>query len=108
MKDHERALAIKGDPEFHFALETRMRHDFSDETDKQIPELFDLHGMSGGGVWHMTSGPGASLRKCATGIAGILVEDHDTKRNRQGMAKVVKIEAFRNLVNFARSHPEPL
>lgn len=108
MKNPERVLAIEGDPEFHFALETSKRHDFSDETNQRIPELFDLHGMSGGGAWHMTSGPGASIRKCATGIAGILVEDRDTKKDRKGMAKVVKIEAFRNLVNFAKSHPKPI
>ena len=104
MECPDRVLAIGGDPEFHFALETRKKGDFFDGfTNKRIPELFDLHGMSGGGVWHMFKGQGEKIPKCATGIAGIFIEDRDTKRDRQGMAKVVKIEAIRNVIEFIKS-----
>ena len=67
--------------------------------------IFDLHGMSGGGVWHMSSKQGDKIPECATGIAGILVEDRDTRNDRQGLAKAVKIESIYNLVEFARKHP---
>jgi|GEM_PF-1665009 len=107
MEDHERVLEIGGDPARHFALEMNKRNDFRDGiTDQPIPELFDLHGMSGGGVWHMTRGAGEGFPACATALAGILVEDRDTKRERRGMAKVVKIEEIRNVIAFARSRPE--
>jgi hypothetical protein len=109
VKNPESVLGIGGDPEFHFALEIRKRGDFLDGlTNKPIPELFDLHGMSGGAVWHMTCGQGGRIPNCATGIAGIIVEDRDTKKDRQGLAKVVKIEALRNLIKFAKSQPETL
>lgn len=109
MENAERVRSIGGDPEFHFALETKKRRDFWDaSTNKKIQELFDLDGMSGGGVWHMPSGQGAKIPECATGIAGILIEDWDTQNNRQGLAKVVKIDAIRNLINFAKSQPETL
>ncbi len=77
-------------------------------TIKPIPELFDLHGMSGGWVWHMTRGLDEGFPASATGIAGFIIEDRDTKKDRQGMAKVVKIEAIRNMIHFARSKPETL
>ena len=64
--------------------------------------------MSGGGVWHMTRGEDEGFPACATAIAGIIIEDRDTKKDRQGMAKVVKIEAIRNVIKFARSKPETL
>ena len=106
MENAERVRSIGGNPEFHFALETKKRRDFWDaSTNKKIQELFDLDGMSGGGVWHMPSGQGAKIPECATGIAGIFVEDRDTRNDRQSMAKVVKIEAIYNLIKFARSHP---
>ncbi len=106
MKNAERVRIIKGNPDYHFALEIRKKHDFWDETNnKRIQELFDLHGMSGGGVWHMSSKQGDNIPQCATGIAGILVEDRDTKSDRQGLAKAVKIESIYNLVEFARNHP---
>lgn len=109
MENPERVRAIGGDPEFHFALEMRKRGDFLDGiTNKPIQELFDLHGMSGGGVWHMARGNGSKIPECATGIAGIFVEDRDTKRDRRGLAKVVKIETIRNVIKFARSQPETL
>ena len=95
MDDPERVRAIGGDPEFHFALKMNKRGDFCDGiTNKPIPELFDLHGMSGGGVWHMDRGSGEGFPACATALAGIIVEDWDIKRDRQGMAKVVKIAAL--------------
>lgn len=106
VKNAERVRVIGGNPDYHFALEIRKRHDFWDETtNKRIPELFDLHGMSGGGVWHMSSKQGDKIPECATGIAGILVEDRDTRNDRQGLAKAVKIESIYNLVEFARKHP---
>jgi hypothetical protein len=109
MEDPERVREIGGDPARHFALEINKRGDFRDGiTDKPIPELFDLHGMSGGGVWHMERGTGEGFPACATALAGIIVEDWDTKRDRRGMAKVVKIEEIRNVLNFARSRPETL
>jgi len=64
--------------------------------------------MSGGGVWHMTRGTGAKIPECATAIAGIFIEDRDTKKDRQGLTKVVKIEAIRNVIKYARSQPETL
>ncbi len=109
MENPQKVKAIGGDPEFHFALEMKKRVDFWDGlTNKKIPELFDLHGMSGGGAWHMTKGQDAEIPKCATGIAGILIHDRDTKKDRKGLAMVVKIEAIRNLINFASSQPETL
>jgi hypothetical protein len=106
MENAERVQSIGGDPEFHFALETKKRRDFWDaSTNKKIQELFDLDGMSGGGVWHMPSGQDAKIPECATGIAGIFVEDRDTRNDRQSMAKVVKIEAIRNLIKFAKTKP---
>jgi hypothetical protein len=106
MKDPDRVLKIGGDPDFHFALEVKKRRDFYvGSTNERIPELFDLHGMSGGGVWHMISEKGDEIPQCATGIAGIIVEDRDTKCDRQGMAKVVKIEAIYNLIRFAAANP---
>ena len=104
MENAERIRSIGGNPEFHFALGTKKRQDFWDaSTNKKIPELFDLDGMSGGGVWHMPSGQGAQIPECATALAGIFIEDRDTKKDRQGLAKVVKIEAIRNLVKFAKA-----
>ena len=109
MENAERVRLIGGNPEFHFALETKKRRDFLDaSTNKKIPELFDLDGMSGGGVWHMSSGQGAKIPECATAIAGIFIEDRDTKNDRQGLAKIVKIEAIYNLIKFARSQRETL
>lgn len=104
MDDPKRVQSISGDLDFHFALEVNKRRDFRDGiTNKPIAELFDLHGMSGCGVWHMTRGQNEGFPACAIALAGFIVEDRDTRRDRQGMVKVVKIEAIRNVIRFARS-----
>lgn len=109
MKDPDRVLEISGDPEFHFALEMNKKKDFyMESTGEKIPELFGLHGMSGGGVWHMETEQANDMPKCATALAGILIEDWDTTHDRKGLAKAVKIEGIYNLIKFIDSNPPPI
>jgi hypothetical protein len=97
-------LKIGGNPHYHFAVALDKRKDFVDgETEEKIPELFDLHGMSGGGVWNMRRTDDKHIREKAESLAGILIEDRDTKNDRQNMAKVIKIEAVARILDVARN-----
>jgi hypothetical protein len=92
----EAVLRIGGDPKYHFSVAQDKRQDFQHgETKEKIPELFDLHGMSGGGVWSMPRTNDKNIHDKAESLVGILVEDRDTKNDRQNMAKVIKIDGWR-------------
>jgi hypothetical protein len=98
VESHLKCKRIGGNPDFHLAISMKKRNRFVDIQNKLIPELFDLHGMSGGGVWLINSEIEAMNPDQAIAFAGIFVEDRDTKMDRQGLAKVIKGDAIINLI----------
>ena len=85
----EEVQSINGDPEVHFAVRMDKRRDFMDvQTHEPVPQLFDLSGVSGSGVWDMDIEDNALFPECARALAGIIVEDHPDKK----LAKVIPVE----------------
>jgi hypothetical protein len=65
------------------------RRDFIDaRTQQKIPQLFDLTGVSGSGVWDMDIKDSEKYPECAKSLAGIIVEDHPGKK----LAKVIRVQ----------------
>jgi hypothetical protein len=99
----EEVASIDGNPAIHFAVRMDKRRDFIDaNTRKAVPQLFNLTGISGSGVWDMDIEDNEKFPECAKALAGIIVEDHPDKK----LAKVIRVEhIWSPIVQMLGVHP---